>query len=1204
MKLNPFVLAALAVPSLAFPLPGMGAPANDPLFLTSKVTPNVFFEVDDSGSMDWTILTKKYWHFCAYDPDAGGSNNQSSDCGSFLADGNFRSYDDDDDEYDTYYYVYDTSDDVYSNGCGSTYPAVENCTSGKQPWDSDWRVRSAVVNVLYYDPAVTYSPWPGMSNAVFTAALSNPQYPTVNDRDLTGMIFEVWIDDSGYSGTRPRRGTNLNKTAVANGGVDLWDSHYTVKLTTGGAEITKTTYSPTSTDLGASVSAVTSLGGSGTHVALGTLTVDQVKQNFANWYQYHRRRSFVAKAAISQVITDTPDYRYGLSVLRDYTKLFEKMPLATVTNYTAHNNTLIENFFKYDWTNNSTYLRQGLERVGKYYADELTSYPTPITHSCQQNFTILFTDGYWNGSNPAATIGDSDGDGNSLTLADVAHYYYKTDLDGNLPNNVFTTTFDTAKHQHMVTFGVAFGVEGNLVDTDGDGWPDPVLTESGNWGNPTSGDPQKIDDLWHASYNSRGEFIAAQSPTELVQALQKALAGIKARTGSAAAAATNSTSLDTGSRIFQARFSSEDWSGQLRSFEISTKGVIAPTAEWDAGALIKTQVGASTDTRQIITKGSTGGVAFEYANLTSPTTTAGTQQNLLDQDAFGVADGLGEDRVGYLRGHSQHEGTTAPAFRQRPTSVLGDVVNSNPWFVGAPSAGYSDVDHPGYSNFRNTYLSRKPVAYVGANDGMLHGFDSSTVWDPTAKVYVKTATSGLEVLAYVPTSVYQNLSKLTDQNYNANHRYFVDGSPMVADACVASCGAPTAAWKSVLVGSLGAGGKGFFALNVTNPAGVASIAAAPNFNEANAADILLWEFTDSDDPDLGLTYNYPPSHPFTQQAKQIVQMENGKWAVVLGNGYYSTDGKAVLYILFLEDGDDGVWSAGDFVKIVADNTVYASDGNGLSTPVPFDRDGNGKADVVYAGDLKGNLWKFDVSAASPASWGTAFSGAPLYVAKDTASPTNLQPIITPPEVTLHPSGGQMVLFGTGKYMETTDNATTSTQSFYGIWDNNSTVAGRSSLNQQTITTSTINGEDYRGISSGTVVTSPKGWYIDFPAGERVTGIPKLVNGLIVYNTFIPAANACDIDTAGWLMVQDYLTGDLPVFPVFDTNGDGEIDADDTVVSGLNVGAAIGGTTLIQGAAGSTTGAAVSSLTNGDTSSDEMEFGAGSRGRITWREIVQ
>ena len=1215
MKSNPFLLAVVfTVPSLVLPLQAAGAPANNPLFLTSGVTPNIFFQVDDSGSMDWTILTKKYWHGCAYDPDFGSYNNSSTDCGSILEDGNFRSYDDDNNEFDTFYYVYDSPDDAYSNnGCGQTYAAVENCTSGTKPWDADWRVRSAAVNMLYFDPTVTYEPWPGMSNASFTAARSNPQVDEdgYSDlRNLTGMIFEVANDNKGYSGTRPRRGTNSNMTAGANGWIDLWDSHATVKFTSGGAEITTTDYTPTSTDIGASVSAVTTLSGSSTHAALGGLTVDQAKQNFANWYQYHRRRSFVTKSAIGQVVTDSPDYRYGLSVINNYSSLFVEMPAAAVTDYTSHNATLLSSFYSYNWAGLGTPLRKGLERVGKYYQNTLTGKPTPITHSCQQNFTILFTDGYWTeGTSEDPSVGNSDRDGHSNTLADVAHYYYATDLSG-LVNDVPTSLFDTATHQHMVTFGVAFGVQGNLV-AGSNGWPSPALTESGNWGNPYDGDPEKIDDLWHAAYNSRGTFVAAQTPGEVASALSDAIKAIESLTGSASSAATNSTTLDTDSRIFQARFNSDKWTGQLLSFTIDTDANIAAAAEWDAGVKINAQVTPTTDTRVIITKGSSDGVAFAYANLTGPTATAGTQQNLLDKDGAGTTDGRGTDRVGYLRGHSQHEGDTAGTFRERSTSVLGDIVNSNPWYVGAPSAGYSDVDHPGYSSFRSTYMDRKPVVYVGANDGMLHGFDASVEWNDD--VSVPGADAGKEVLAYVPTPVYVNLSRLTDQDYNANHRYFVDGSPMVADACVANCEGTSATWKSVLVGSLSAGGKGFFALNVTNPAGTSS-AAAPTFTETNAASILLWEFTDSDDADLGLTYNYPASHPTTQQAKQIVKMENGKWAVILGNGYYSTEGKAVLYVLFLADGEDGVWSTGDFVKIVADNTVYASDGNGLSTPTPFDSDGNGRADTIYAGDLKGNMWKFNVSSASPASWGVAFSGAPLYVAQDAAGTPNRQPIIAPPEVTLHPGGGRMVLFGTGKYIETGDNISTSTQSFYGIWDNGtwdgstwsdgSVVAGRSSLDQKVVGTVSIGGDDYRTITSGTTLTSPKGWYVDFASGERVTGIPKLRSGLIIYNTFTPTGTPCDPDGEGWLMVQNYLTGDLPGFPVFDTNGVNKVDGEDTAVAGLDIGATIGGTTLISGAAGSTTGAGVTSLNDGGTGSNLFNFGAGSRGRITWREIVQ
>ncbi|MDO9007113.1 MAG: PilC/PilY family type IV pilus protein [Thiobacillus sp.] len=1208
MKLNPIMLAVLAVPSLALPLQVMGAPATTPLFLTTTVTPNIFFQVDDSGSMDWTILTKKYWHGCAYDPDFGSYDNDSGDCGSVLDDGNYRSYDDDNNTFRDFYYVYDSPDDVYSNGCGGTRPAVENCTDSMRPWDADWRVRSAAVNVLYYDPSVTYAPWPGMTNASFTAARSNPKNGETGYtqlRDLTNMVFEVAIDDSGFSGTRPRRGTNRNKTAGANGLIDLWDSHTTVKFTSSGAEITTTTYAPTNTDIGDSVSAVTTLSGSSTHAALGGLTVDQAKQNFANWYQYHRRRSFVTKAAISQVITDSPNYRYGLGLINN--TLFVEMPAASVTNYTTHNASLLDGFFSYNWQGLGTPLSSGLQRAGDYYRNTLTGKPTPITQSCQQNFTVLITDGY--SYNENLPVNDSDGDGYSDSLADVAHYYYVTDLS-SLTDDVPTNAFDTATHQHMVTFGVAFGVQGNLSDTDGDGWPNPAKTEASDWGDPSLLDsPEKIDDLWHAAYNSRGTYIAAQSPADVVSALSGALANIQSRIGSASSVATNSSSLNTGSRVYQARFDGDGWSGQLLSFTISQQAVIAPSAEWNAGDAthLGAQVGTNTDSRKIITKGSSDGVDFQDANLTL------AQNAYLDADGSGAVDNRSADRVAYLRGHSQHEGTATGTFRQRPISKLGDIVNSSPWYLGAPSAGYSDLDHPGYAAFYAANINRKPVVYVGANDGMLHGFDASVVWSDTDSlvdsdgdgiktndhdVSVPDTNSGKEVLGYVPTPVYPNLSRLSDQNYNANHRYFVDGSPMVADACVANC-ATTGTWKSVLVGSLGAGGKGYFALDVSNSTGF-----------TNAANTLLWEFTASDDDydgnavpdgDLGLTYNLPASDSATQQAKQIVKMENGKWAAVLGNGYFSTNGKPVIYILFLEDGEDGVWTSGDYVKIVADSAANWGN-NGLSTPTPFDSDGNGMADTIYAGDLKGNMWKFDVSAANAASWAVAYSNTPLFVAQDSLS--TRQPIVAPPEVTLHPASGMMVLFGTGKYIESTDAGTSVTQSFYGIQDNNSVVAGRSSLNPQNLTTTTISGVSYPTITPGTPAATPKGWYTDLPiSGERVTGVPKLEDGVIFYNTFVPSGAVCGASVSGRLMTQDYLTGGLPSFSLFDTNGDGFVTSSDTIVAGFNAGAVIGGSTLISAPPGGT-GAIVSSNSSGGLNAKKKGELLSNTGRVNWREILR
>lgn len=744
-------------------------------------------------------------------------------------------------------------------------------------------------------------------------------------------------------------------------------------------------------------------------------------------------------------------------------------------------------------------------------------------------------------------------------------------------------------------------------------------------------------------------YFLVNNPLGLESALNSAFLKIL-KDSSASAVATNSSSLNTGTRIYQGRFSNNSWSGQLLSYRLdpATGSVLSASAapplwnlsetpypEWDSGQKIMAQVGTSSDTRLILTRGNGGvGVDFQYANLT---TGAGGQQVALDQDTLLNVDNCGPERVAFLRGHSVNtgsgaftcaSGTSILRFRTRDVSVLGDIINSNPMFVGAPGAGYSDMDHPGYSSFRMKFKDRKPVVYVGANDGMLHGFDASTTWedaDPLADsdgdgdltndkdVSIPSADSGTEVMAYVPSMVYDNLKRLTDSNYSgntsaSNHHYFVDSSPLVADVCTASCSTAAAAWKSLLVSGLGAGGKGFFALNVTNPdVATYDTANTPQFSVAQAHNIVLWEF--KDDVDLGFTFNNAPTNISNGQARQIAKFENGRWGVVLGNGYNSADGKAVLYVLFVQGptGSGGAWQAGgvDYVRIVAD--APAAKDNGLSAPMPFDSDGDGLVDTVYAGDLKGNMWKFDLSSATAASWTSA---SLLFVAQDDLG--NRQPIINSPEVTLRPTAGNMVLFGTGKFLETGDATSTAVQTFYGVQDNGSTVGGRGALIPQTISTTTVSGVNYRTISPGCGASpkpacpaSPQGWYTDLPTtGERATGTAKLVSGNIYFNTFIPSVSPCEFGGTGWLMALNYLTGELPSPGIFDTNKDGAVDNLDTAVIGAEIGAALGGTTLIKGSEASTTGVGISSTTEGKTPTTLINFGAGSRGRITWREIVQ
>ena len=713
-------------------------------------------------------------------------------------------------------------------------------------------------------------------------------------------------------------------------------------------------------------------------------------------------------------------------------------------------------------------------------------------------------------------------------------------------------------------------------------------------------------------------YYDVRNPANLITAMAEIIDAASEPDASAASVATNSTNLQIESRVYQAKFSSADWSGQLLQYRILTNGTLGASSEWDAGAIVNTQ-NYSTG-RAILTKGTSDGEPFLWANLTS------AQQTHLNKTAAGVADALGSSRVDYLRGSASNEGTTGTTFRKRDTSKLGDIVNSSPWYVGIPNAGYSDVDHPGYSAFRSANVSRKPVVYVGANDGMLHGFDASL--DYTTHSYGDpTSTSGREILAYVPTPIYPTLPWLTDRKYKKNHRYFVDGSVMVGDVDLDSTTGTD--WRTVLVGSMDGGGKGYYALDVTDPA---------NFSQTNAADILLWEFTPSDDADVGNAYNRPPAKLTTNQPKQLVRMANGKWAAILGNGYNSTNGKAALYILFIEDGIDGAWTlspTADYIKLVAD----MGPDNGLSTPVPFDSNGDGIVDVVYAGDLKGHVWKFLVGptpsdasvTTNPATWKVAFSTSscasttpstcvPLFSAVDSSS--NMQPITWPPEVSLHPDYGLLVLVGTGKFIESGDLTTTNTQTFYGIWDRNTTagtVVSRTDLLAQTATDSTIGGIDYR-TNSNTSLTwreatcatpyatncpgTYMGWYFDMPAtGERLTGVPKLDNGVIYFNTYIPSASVCDQGGTGWLMALQYDNGSALDYPIFDTSASGSIGADDTIVSGVKVGAALGGTTLIRGVGAGSTGIGVSSLSSGAMETMLINFGAGARGRITWRELA-
>ncbi|MDG2175710.1 MAG: PilC/PilY family type IV pilus protein [Gammaproteobacteria bacterium] len=1198
---------------------------SSPLFLGTSIDANIFFEVDDSGSMDWETLTNEYEYYTNYWADNNVTTITSGMWRTFASAGGSNTGRRD------YGYMFAEADRLYQNSRWFGTNSEQN----PQSYQRDWRGRSSDFNLVYYDPTVTYEPWIGYANATFTAARSDPALGSdgyTDTRNLTGFVFEVWEDDHGYVGTKP--GGPTDATDTPNGEIDLWDSHvnYTVNTTTVSVVELDIPVAATMATLGTNCNltgaqtAVPYEDCFGTVATSSTLISTDInpwgrnvtleQQNIANWYSYYRKRSYVAKAAIAAVIDEADDFRYGLSLLNDDDDVFVEVPAAAVSDYTTHNAALLNELFTYDWQAQGTPLRRGLENVGEYFDDELSGKTDPIVSQCQQNFSILLTDGFWGGSAPASGIGDADGDGRSITLADVAKYYYDKDLSP-LANSVPTSVIDGNNEQHMVTFGVAFGVSGDLVDSDDDGIPNPVLAEDDTWGdNPSRSNPGKIDDLWHAAFNSKGDFVAAQTPSDLVDSLTDALSEISDRVGSSASVATNSGSLNAGSHLFQARFDSGGWSGQLIAFALNADGSINPNPSWEASEELDTQnfstgrnlITFNPDIDSVVGGGIEGeGVAFRFpADYKTPSSTTDISAAQIDYlltnalfastttDAGEIASNqaYGAGFLNYLRGDRSNE-DSGYNFRDR-NSALGDIVDSDPQFVGVPRFPYPDsLEASTYSSFATAHASRPSMVYVGANDGMMHGFDEST---------------GAEVFAYIPNLVFEDLPELGQSSYI--HRYFVNEPPTVVDAFFPNF-AGSGEWRTALVGGLGLGGQGMYALDVTDPS---------TLIESNADDISLWEFNDADDPDLGYSFGSP----------SIAKMHNGQWVAVFGNGYNNTEadgaasttGHASLFIVDIE--------TGDLVTKIDTGVGSVATPNGLASPALVDIDRDFLVDYIYAGDIEGNVWKFDVTDSDEDEWDVAYkSGStplPLF-----SAPAGQQ-ITTRPQITLHPADldGFMVYFGTGQYLETGDNdpVGADTQAFYGVWDKNETTLtafDTDDLLQQFITDEFLKGFDtdedtiddrfftLREVSDYPInYDSHMGWYMQLLAqlvegsantdnfGEKQVSNALVRDGRVIFTTLIPSQNQCDFGGSSFIMELDFLNGGQLSIPPFDLSGDGEFDSDDQFIGGSKSDVGIVPTLSIISDGDSET--AFGSGSSGDIEAIGLNVGSNALGRQSWRQL--
>lgn len=888
--------------------------------------------------------------------------------------------------------------------------------------------------------------------------------------------------------------------------------------------------------------------------------------NYATWFSYHRTRIKVAKAGASLAFAGLQnEVRVGFRTIWGRTGF--DIPVqqnqglfANVGAITTRSNwySALQGSIGY----NGTPLLPALQRAGEYFRDASQTGPYgpesgTDQYACRQNFTILTTDGFWNSTSGFTSIGNADGTGGTAilrpngtsytyaaaapyqdtisdTLADVAMYYWKNDLrpgTGGLANIVPTSAANPAFWQHMVTFGISIGLKGTLDQgsvesvVSGGGprkggvavsWPDPTDTE----------DEERIDDLLHAAVNGHGTFVAASNPTEFASGLQAALAAITERTASFSNISTNSTQLDTGTRVFKANYVSGSWIGELSAYPISgTPKTISATASWNASAGIP-----NYSVRKVYTfnDANNGGTPFPTTN----------QINALARVSPAVPVVTGLDNAAYIKGDRSREKQNGGTLRNR-TQVLGDIVSSS----------------PAYSQDTNT-------VYVGANDGMLHAFNGA---------------NGAELFAYVPGGInVGELGSLSRPDYA--HRFFVDGPVVVSTR-------EQTPNQNILVGGLGKGGKGIYALDVTSPGSFVAANVKWEKNSVNAG------------RNMGLVQGTPI----------IAKLNNGDTAVIVGNGVNSTDEKAVLFVYNLDTG-----------ALLAELNTGAGSvlaPNGLSAPDGLDVDSDGKLDYVYAGDMLGNVWKFDLSSDTPSNWSAG--GTPLFIASKPGFPAAVpQPITAGVTLARDPDTFKLwVFFGTGRFMTTGDPTNPAVQSLYGVIDDESGVTVP--LTDLQLREFRVAGIDaatsfpVRGFEpTSTLDITKKGWYVDlkdppYPGGtdvgERIVSDVQVNGNVLVVSSIIPQPDACQSDGRGYINALDAFTGTSVRQGYFDLNRDGNFG--ETVGSGIDevaIGSANAGVGLI------TQALFLRGVLGIHGSDDDREFDIRQRtaARVSWREIVK
>jgi type IV pilus assembly protein PilY1 len=1061
----------------------------------------------------------------------------------------------------------------------------ENLGAGNRP-----RGQANKFNGLAYNPATTYSipPWPNVTGTAFTpmgaptftAAYNNgPRNKLGTNTGITNLSTDYVFYGAGgaASGTAFYFVYDPVQTVLSCGPVpDPTRDRCYVRVNLQ-ADGTKTfgqyNFGTAGCAVGSDADDNKISCYTGAAVAPpGVVVATDERQNFANWWSYYRSRNNLAiSATLISIATLPQNTRVNCHVLNSNGSATTtcSQTMGPLKEFSGANQVDLYQRIAAIGGGSGTPLITTLVRVGNYFnqAPGVNS-PwafTPGTTelpilACRRSFHMFLTDGYYN-SNAGATLGSYDDvsktlpDGTAYSgtqrpyalaqqgnLGDVAFNFWSTRLGGytttpdkvrpsiKAPNANASIQYwnpknDPATWFHLVNYTVGLGVFGNLPKSDATlvdlttgalTWPAVPNFNSGD-------DPSKLDDLYHAAVNSRGDFYSAAKADELVSAFAEIVKSISTGQGSAAGISVTGPSASADGFAFQSTYDASNWTGELVAYPVRNDG------GFDAPAWKTSQPGKipAFGSRVVKTVAGSAVVDFNYANLTVAqrdslrgplVAPSPTLRKADDLAGTAVAATSGGWLIDYLKGDQAREADKPGGFYRQRINLLGDILGSGVLYVGARNFGYNSLSNAAGGDSYDAYVTAKKsqgkILVAGANDGMLHFFN---------------AVDGTEFFNFVPPTLIPKLHELALPSYT--HKYFVDGRTTEADYYTGS------QWRTVVVGSTGLGGTGVFAFDVTGA------------NRASPQ--LLWYFDASNYADMGYAIN----------RVQVTRFADGNWYAVFGNGYESGTGQAKLFTVRL---NGTTFNASPTVTQLALGVPGA---NGLSTPAiarGFNR--------MYAGDMQGNMWRIDTATGTPVN---AFSTKALFVARNAAN--QVQPITSQPDLSNPPEGGILVHFGTGALYRDTgidDRVTKDIQSFYTIWDTNPAPAAlpysRTNLAAQTINTevetATGSGVFRRTVSNNAInLVTQRGWYLDLrvgaaaPSGERVIVSPFLIAGRVFFSTFTPTTTDPNCDGGGksFLMGLDALSGGAGTTPTFDTNGDGIIDGNDAVTSGLTVPPSVG-----------------------------------------------